>query len=419
MNRGPDAPERTHRWPRRRLRPVLRRVAVGGLGLGLGGAAALALAAPRPPRTPRRVGDLAALEAFLQRLVASGSPPGLSLAVVKDGRVAYDRAFGTADGPRGIAATPDTVYHWWSMTKIPTAIATLQLAAGDALRLDAPVADYLPWFDVRYPPPGGPPARPAVTARHLLTHSSGLPDPMPAMIGWVHHDDAGRDQTALTRRRLPRYARLRFAPGSRAAYSNLNYMVLGAAIEAVSGLPYERYVRERVLRPLGMGRTDFAYTPPLAAHEAAGSLPVVHRYTPLLPLLLDARALVRERRGRLLWLRRVYPDAAPPSGLLGPAPDAARLLLAYLAGGALDGARVLSPEGVRAMTYEGRVGGRGLGWAVRRAGGRLHLQHPGGGPGFATLMRVYPEERLGVVVLANGTDLDYDGLADLLASLAW
>ena len=396
--------------------PVLRRVAVGGLGLGLGGAAALALAAPRPPRTPRRVGDLAALEAFLRRLVASGSPPGLSLAVVKDGRVAYDRAFGTADGPRGIAATPDTVYHWWSMTKIPTAIATLQLAAGDALRLDAPVADLLPWFDVRSPAPDGP----AVTVRHLLTHSSGLPDPMPAMIGWVHHDEAGRDQTALARRRLPalRPAALRAGEPGGLQQPELHGAGRGDRGRERAAL---RALRPRARAPAARawgGRTS-PTRPRWRPTRRRAACRWCTVYTPLLPLLLDARALVRERRGRLLWLRRVYPDAAPPSGLLGPAPDAARLLLAYLAGGALDGARVLPPEGVRAMTYEGRVGGRGLGWAVRRAGGRLHLQHPGGGPGFATLMRVYPEERLGVVVLANGTDLDYDGLADLLASLAW
>jgi CubicO group peptidase (beta-lactamase class C family) len=361
------------------------------------------------------VADVGALEAFLHRLVATGSPPGLSVAVVTDGRVAYDRAFGTADGPRGRAATPETVDHWWSMTKIPTAIATLQPAARGALRLDAPVADLRPWFAVRSP---APPGRP-VTVRHRLTHSWGVPDPTPAMLGWVHHDADARDQTALARQRLPRSARLRFAPGSRAVYSNLNSMVLGAAIEAASGEPYARDVVERVLRPLGMGRTDVAYTPALATHEAAGSLPVVHRSTPLLPLLLDGRALVRERRGRLLWRRRVYPDATPPSGLIGPAPDAARLLLAYLGGGQLDGARVRPPEGGRAMPDDGGVGGRGPGWAVRRAHGRLHLQHSGGGPGFATSMRRSPEERLGVVVLANGTDLDADGRADLVASVAW
>ena len=253
-------------------RRALGRITLSAVAAGLVGGATLYLAAPHPPRTPERVGDVAELETFLNRLVASGNPPGLSVAVVKDGRLAYERAFGVADGPRGVAATPDTVYHWWSMTKIPTALAVLQLAERGRLSLDAPVTDYLPWFAVDYPSPSGP----AITVRHLLNHSSGLPDTMPAMIGWVHHDDATRDQTELSKRHLPSYQRLRFEPGSDAAYSNLNYLVLGAVIEATSGQSYESYVVEHLLRPLGMERTDFVYTSALAAHEAAGSLPVVH-----------------------------------------------------------------------------------------------------------------------------------------------
>jgi CubicO group peptidase (beta-lactamase class C family) len=394
---------------------ALRTVALGTLAAGAAFGSGLYLAMPHPPRTPRQVRTVAELQAFLEALVASGNPPGLSVVVVKDGAVAYERAFGMADGPRGLPATPDTVYHWWSMTKIPTAMAAMQLAERGTLRLDAPVVDYLPWFAVD----ARSPSSPKITIRHLLNHSSGLPNPMPAMIGWLHYDDAGRDQSALTRRRLPSYRRLRFEPGSDAAYSNLNYMVLGAVIEAASGMPYERYVVEQVLRPLGMQQTDFAYTPTLAAHEAAGSVPVVHYYTPLLPFLLDVRALVRERQDRLLWLRRLYLDATPPSGLIGSASDIGRLMRAYLDGGEMDGARVLTPEAVRQMNDDGHVGTRGLGWALGNSNGRLHLQHPGGGPGFATIMRVYPRERLGLSVLANGTDLDYNGLAELLASLEW
>ena len=105
-----------------RLTRALRNAALGALAAGLVGGTALYFGAPHPPRTPERVRDAAELDDYLARLVASGNPPGLSAAVVKDGRVAYERAFGLADGPRGVAATPDTAYHWWSMSKIPTAM---------------------------------------------------------------------------------------------------------------------------------------------------------------------------------------------------------------------------------------------------------------------------------------------------------
>jgi CubicO group peptidase (beta-lactamase class C family) len=79
--------------------------------------------APHPPTTPKQVANVAQFETYLSHLTASGNPPGLSGVVVKDGEVIYNNAFGFADGPRNIKATPETVYHWWSMTKIPTAIA--------------------------------------------------------------------------------------------------------------------------------------------------------------------------------------------------------------------------------------------------------------------------------------------------------
>jgi CubicO group peptidase (beta-lactamase class C family) len=208
-------------------------------------------------------------------------------------------------------------------------------------------------------------------------------------------------------------------------------MVLGALIEAVSGQAYADYVSTQILRPLGMTQTDFLYRSALQPNEASGSQPVVHLYTPLLPFLLDTNALVRQRSGRTLWLNRVYIDPLPSSGLIGSAPDVARLLLAYLNEGELDGARILSPQSVALMTHGSHLSGEGpnmaayehgqhgLGWYVIPEGQRLRLQHHGSGPGFATTMRLYPQEGFGIAILANGTVLDRDGIADRLAQIDW
>lgn len=371
--------------------------------------------APHPPATPKTVKDQAELEAYFERLVASGSPPGLSVVVVRDGEMVYNRAFGLADAPRNAAATPETVYHWWSMTKIPTAIAILQLQEKGLLDIDEAVVRYLPWFDVVYPSADSP----TISIRDLLQHSSGLPDTTPAMIGWVHTDNDGRNQTELVRKILPEYNKLKFKPGEKAVYSNLNYMVLGAVIEAVTGQSYESYIAENILQPLGMSQTAFVYSPAMVEHEATGTLPVVHFYTPMLPALLDASVLIRERQGKMFWFNRVYIDTTPSTGLIGPAPDVARFMMAYLNDGMLDGASILEPETVSMMTNMEPLDGVGLGWMVSRDAAGLSLEHTGGGPGFATFMRLYPEKDLGVALLANGTDLDRSGLANLLASLDW
>lgn len=418
-----------------RLIRTIAKILLSLFGLILVAAGALYLFAPHPPATPKQVGNLTQMEEYLEKLVASGNPPGLSIAVVKGNQIVYNRAFGMADTPKNQAATVNTVYHWWSMTKIPTAIAILQLHERGLLQLDAPVEEYLPWFWVQYaknPSPKSPQkSAPKITVRQLLNHSSGLPDTTPAMMGWVHYEDETWSQTTLLKRHLSTFNKLQFEPGSKAIYSNLNYMVLGAVIEAVSGRSYEEFVTEEILKPLQMDRSGFVYSEAMAADEAAGTLPVAHFYTLLLPFLLDTGQLIREQFDGFLWMRRVYIDVTPPTGLIGPASDMARLMLAYLNGGVLEGRRILSPQGIELMSYDSHVAGEGpnmsayaegqhgLGWYVIPDGTQMRLQHHGGGPGFATTMRLYPEKGLGIVILANGTDLDRDGLADRLAELNW
>jgi len=371
--------------------------------------------APHVPTAPKQVNHVSELDEYFNQLTTSGNPPGLSVVVIKNDQVVYERAFGYADGPRKVKATFDTVYHWWSMTKIPTAIAIMQLQEQGKLDIDDEVTKYLPWFDVNYPSSKSP----ALTIRHLLQHSSGLPDTVPAMIGWVHYNDATPNQTEVLKKYLPEFNTLKFEPETQAVYSNLNYMALGAVIESASGQTYESYITQNILQPLGMSHTGFVYTPAMAEHEAAGTLPVIHFYTPLLPTLLDANALIRERGGKLLWMNRFYIEATPSTGLIGSAPDLARFIRMYLNRGTQDGELILSPESISLLTDTPSLDGRGLGWLIGESNGYRYLEHGGGGPGFATTMRIYPDDDLGIAILANGTDLDRAGLADVLKSLDW
>ncbi len=377
--------------------------------------AGLYIFAPHPPATPKQAANVTELETYLHQLTDSGNPPGVSVIVVKDGEVVYNNAFGFADAPRKIKATPDTVYHWWSMTKIPTAIAIMQLQEQGNLNLDDEVTKYLPWFEVKYPLNTSP----AITIRNLLQHTSGLPDPIPAMIGWVHYTDETFNQTDVLKKYLPEFNTLKFESGTKAVYGNLNYMVLGAVIEAVSGQSYESYITENILQPLDMSQTSFVYSPAMTEHEAAGTLPVIHFFTPLLPTLLDTNMLIRERDGKMLWLNRVYIDATPSTGLIGPAPDVTKLMMAYLNRGTLNGELILLPKSISTLTETPPIDGRGLGWAIGESNGDRYLEHGGGGPGFATIMRLYPDDGLGIAILSNGTDLDRAGLADLIKSLDW
>ena len=118
------------------------------------GLVGVAILAPRPPSVPTSMSSPAELDAFLERLVDSGNPPSISVVVMQDGQTVYSSAFGDRDGAGGgSSATPETVYHWYSVTKIVTAIATMQLVDQGLVSLDDPVSDYLPFFEPEYPSP--------------------------------------------------------------------------------------------------------------------------------------------------------------------------------------------------------------------------------------------------------------------------
>ena len=129
------------------------------------------------PRVPAQPADQAELETALNAMVGRGTLPGLSIAVLKDQNLVYQAEFGWADEPAQMAVTPETVYHWWSLTKMATAFAVLQLHDAGRFNLDDPVDAYLPFFEVTL---DGAPA-PPVSIRQLLRHTSGLRDPIPAI----------------------------------------------------------------------------------------------------------------------------------------------------------------------------------------------------------------------------------------------
>ena len=376
------------------------------------------------PLPPDKIDNVAELESYIQELVDIGVPPGLSLAVVKDGRIVYCKGFGWADRPEKIPATCETVYHWWSITKITTAIAIFQLQEKGKLHLDDPVIQYLPFFEVQYPSKNCK----VITIRNLLNHSSGLPDPGLDIITWIHHDgEAPYNQTELVKYVLPKYSELLFEPGDSTSYTNIGYMVLGAIIEKVTGKTYEDYIRQNILQPLGMNQTDFLYTKEME-NEAAGSHPVNNPLTPLMPLILDM-SYIRDIDDDHIWFKRVYTHQTPSTGLIGSVKDAAYLAIAYLNGGELNGKRILSSESVESMNHNSQIGEKnedslnyhrqGLGWQIYSRSKRWVVTHGGGGPGFITKIQLYPDENLGFVLFANDVTCETWRIINLAATLKW
>ena len=349
--------------------------------------------------------DMAGVERELRSRIEAQRIVGLSLAVSRPGSVAWNTNYGHADLTTAAPSSTETSYLWFSMTKIVTATAVMQLVEDGSVNLDSTIRNYVPEFGVVR-------QSEAVTVRHLLSHSSGLSNPAP--VRWLHPAGTpGPEPRRFLASLLRRHAKLRFRPGARARYTNLGYLVLGQLIADVSGGSYTDFATRRILVPLGMTRTGFEGG--RGPHEATVYQRTPRALVPLLRLALPRRT-VGERIGRWVGYPPFRLHGAAYGGLVGPVGDAACFVAAHLNRGELDGTRILERSSVDLMQQletPGRPYDVGLGWyrpaKVRNRSPRF-IEHLGGGLGVYNSMRLYPDRQLGVVVMANSPGYDLEAL---------
>jgi CubicO group peptidase (beta-lactamase class C family) len=322
--------------------------------------------------------------------------PGLALVAVVGDTVVGTAAAGRASLTSGTPMTPHHACNWFSMTKIATATATMMLVERGTLDLDAPVGGYLgdAW----------PPRFAAVRVRHLLSHSSGLANPVP--LRWVHRAGEPRpDPRALLARLVARQRKLRFEPGTKAEYTNVGYLALGEVVAGAAARPYEDFVRDELLRPLGMRHTGFTWAATDGAPPATGYQRLSRALTPLLRAVLPGD-LVAARTGAFVALEPFELDGAAYGGLVGPALDAARLLTLHVNEGVVDGTRLLGADTVHKMTtitVDGKRFDLGLGWFRPADMPGPAVEHLGGGIGFFNVLRLDPGRGAGVALMSNTT----------------
>jgi CubicO group peptidase (beta-lactamase class C family) len=271
------------------------------------------------------------------------------------------------------------------------------LADEGRLDLDAPVRSIVPTFAAKS-------GHPQPRIRQLLNHTAGAANPPP--LRWVQPAGAPPGAARAKVGGLLRRARPTRPVGKLARYSNLGYLVLADVIAAAAGESFENYIHRAVLAPAGMRGTGYVHDP--AADSATGYVRLSRPLTPLLRAALPA-GIVGERHESQLALRTFTVVGAGYGGLIGDAPDAARLLRLHLADGIIDGQRILADDTARSMR-DVRTPGKpfdvGLGW-FRRPADRdsrpAFVEHWGTGGGFWNAMRIYPELDLGIVVMANTT----------------
>jgi CubicO group peptidase (beta-lactamase class C family) len=345
-------------------------------------------------------------------MVRAGKLPSVSIAVADPGGLLFSGAVGYADLTIRRRATPDDQYLWFSMTKIATATAAMRLHADGLLDLDAPIGSYLPGY--RPHPEHGHP-----TTRQLLCHTAGLGNPLP--VRWVRPEHRPADPGLLDRI-LDKHGTARKRVGVRAAYSNIGYLLAGEVIRAATGQCVEDCVHDTVLAPLGMRSTRYHYDSD--APRAIGYARIPRAAGPVLRRLMP-EGIVGPRTGRYTSFQPFLVEGAGYGGLIGTAADAARLAAAHAAA-AGDPHPVLGQHEIEAMRTISAVGqpfDHGIGWFRKPSDAArtpAFVEHYGTGGGFWNAMRIYPESRLAVVVMANTTaKWDVDRLITQIQDLPW
>jgi CubicO group peptidase (beta-lactamase class C family) len=351
------------------------------LRLGTTGAGLLATAGswPLPPngapvRAPHPAGD--ELQALLEELVAKYKVPGAIAGVSRQGEVVTG-ATGTANLNTGARMTPDLAFIAGSITKVWTTTLAMTFVDLGTVRLDLPVVHYLP--TLRF---GDPEATRVVTLRHLLNHSSGLD------IGDFFLDRGeGPCAHQIYLDALAHIGQIH-RPGRYSSYCNGGFMIAARLLERVSQKSWRQLLVERVIRPMGLGRTFVDAEDGVLHGIVVGSLP-----DPSQP------------GGHVAVPKLLLPRTMAPVGttLVFNVTDLLAFGRMHLALGVADnGKRIVSEASARAMATRtidaptSAVAGFGLGWMHAVIDGRVVLSHGGGSNGGRSLVMVIPD--LGLVL---------------------
>lgn len=315
-----------------------------------------------PPELREKVDGLAS------DALAKSGVPSASVAVVKDGRVGYLKAYGDARVEPRVAAAPEMRYSIGSVSKQFTAAAVLLLQEQGKLSLDDKLSKYFPELT----------RASEISLRQLLSHTSGYSDYWPQ-----DYVPLFMQQPATSRKIMDAWARkpLDFEPGTKWQYSNTGYVVAGAVVEKVSGQPLLQFLREKFFAPLGMKSVADIDEGKLTEGDATG----YQRFA-----LGPPRVAPKEGKG---WLFAA-------AELAMTAEDLAKWDIAIME------RKILKPSSWRELEGEivlnNGLGTRyGLGVFVRPEAGRRSLSHGGEVSGFTSENVVFPDDRVAVVALTN------------------
>ena len=310
--------------------------------------------------------DAAAIDRVVEAEMARQKVPGVAVAVIRKGQPVVAKGYGVANVEHNVPVTRDTIFQSGSVGKQFTAAAAMLLMEEGKLALTDPVTKFFP---------DAPDTWKRITVRHLLTHTSGLPDYTAGMV------DYRRDYSEDDLLKFAYGLKLEFEPGSRWNYSNTGYIVLGFLIRKASGTFYGDVLSERVFAPIGMKTARIISEEDIVPHRA------------------DGYRLVRNELKHQAWVAPKLNTTADGSLYLS-----LNDMIAWDA--ALRAQQILKPDSwalvfAPVALNSGKTYPYGFGWSVETFAGRRAQRHGGSWQGFQTHIARFPDDDLTIIVLAN------------------
>ena len=330
---------------------------------------------------------------------SSPSSPGLQYIVVNHNKILFKYSSGLADIKNKITLSENHTMAAFSMTKTLTAIGILQLVERRNIKLNDRLSEYIEH-----------PYNSEITIRQLLSHTSGIPDPIP--LKWIHL--AEKHNTFDEKKALSQVLKDNpdsvAMPGEEYEYSNIGYWLLGGVIEKVSGQRYQDYITKNIFKPLNLSQSEIGFSINDENNHAKGYLKK-YSFMNLIKSFIMEDYTWGKYEDDWLHINNVYLNGPAFGGTIGSAAAFGKILQDLLS----KQSKLLGEKSKQSLysqqkSKSGKNIDMTLGWHIDNLNGVTYYYKEGGGAGFHCEMRIYPEYGLASVIMTNKTSFNSRGI---------
>ena len=345
--------------------------------------------------------NMKSINEFLTDQVDRHGTPSIQYAFFDTDSIIYVMRHGLKNVKSQEKIDAKTTYNLFSVTKTFTALAVLQLVQEGKVELTQAASVYLSEF----------PYRKDITVEQLLSHTAGIPNPMP--LKWIHlsgeHNDFDRNKYFSGI--FKAHPEVEFVPGTDFKYSNLGYVLLGQLVESVSGQSLEEYMKKNIFQPSGAEISSLGFEINPDAHATG-----YHKWwsftNAIFGFLFDKAKFMGPREGRWKPFNQFYTNGAAYGGMMGSAEG-----LIHYAQALLKENSILLSDGYKKILFtEKKIGSKGTGmslsWYTGSLKGNRYLAHAGGGGGYYIELRLYPDLGMGSVIMYNRSGMTDQRILD-------